>query len=196
MKVIGLTGSFGCGKTTVAKMFEALGAKTIDADKIVTQLYKQGFVKKKLQKSFGEKIVSKKGIIERKKLAAIVFSDKTQLAKLNPIVHPLVFKEIKKKLSEYKRANKSFVTLYVPLLLESKTKQEFDFLVVVSCTKKIQLERLGKRGFSKKEALNRINAQLPLQKKIESADFVIKNNGALVSTQKQVKKVFVKISKL
>ena len=194
MKIVGLTGSFGSGKTTVAIMFEGLGAKIVDADKIVTELYTQKPVQKELQKNFGKQVISKFGGVRKNRLAEIAFSSKTRLAKLNSIVHPKVLKIIKKKLNELRQEKAKIVVLDIPLLFESKSKFEYDFLVVVTCSKKIQALRLRKKGFSLDEIMTRLYAQLSLKKKVESADFVINNKGDFEKTEKQVKGVFVKIS--
>ncbi len=196
MKVIGLTGDFGTGKSSVAKMFEELGAGVVDADAIVSDLYKQKSVQRDLQRAFGKEIVSKKGEVKRRELAKIVFSDKSMLSKINSLVHPLVKEELKKRVEEFKALGKQFVVLDIPLLFESKQRFEYSILIVVKCSKKEQFLRLRKKGFSMDDILVRVYSQLPIEQKLKAADFVINNSGDLERTKKEVKKVFDKISKL
>ena len=193
VKIVAVTGSFGSGKTTVGKMFELLGCPFISADKIVSVLYKKKQVKKLLEKKFGEQIFSKKGRLNKKALAGLVFSDKKLLQKLNSLMHPLVFLEMEKKLRALLRQGKKVSVVEVPLLFESRQFFPKDFVVVVKCTKKTQIKRLGKKGFSKKEALERIKAQMPAGKKIAMADFVVDNSGTVLATRKHVKKIFGQI---
>ncbi len=190
MKVIAVTGSFGSGKTTVAKMFGALRMPVINADEIVSMLYKKKPVKKLLEKNFGKQIFSPNGKLDREKLARIVFSGKKFLRKLNALVHPLVLSEVEKKLRALENKKTQFVLVEVPLLFESRQKFPHDFAVVVKCSKQIQIERLLKKGFSKKDALSRINAQMPVGKKVLKADFVVDNSGNVAQAKMQVKKVF------
>ncbi|MBI2598064.1 MAG: dephospho-CoA kinase [Candidatus Diapherotrites archaeon] len=195
MKVIAVTGSFGSGKTTVSKMFEKLGAPAIDADKIVARLYGKKSVKKILEKNFGAQIFSA-GKVNRKALAGIVFSGKKMQKKINALIHPLVLNEVKRKLKAFKLDGRQFAALEVPLLLESKEKFPFDFLVVVSCKKKVQFGRLEIKGFSKKDIKARLKFQLPRNEKKKKADFAVDNSNGLKRTEKQVKKIFELIRSL
>lgn len=188
MKTVVLTGGIACGKTTAGKMFEGLGYVFLSADKIVEELYGQKKVQRLLAKNFGNEIV-KNGRVQRKILGKIVFSDKKKLAKLNSLVHPLVFSEIKKLLSRFKKTNK-IVIVEVPLFFESKSKIRPDFVVAVKCSKKRQVERLEKKGLSRKEALARINSQLPAKEKAKKADFVINNSNGKKGLERQVGKFF------
>src|SRR3989338_5839539 len=120
VKIVAVTGSFGSGKTTVGKMFELLGCPFISADKIVSVLYKKKQVKKLLEKNFGKQIFSKKGRLNKKALAGLVFSDKKLLQKLNSLMHPLVFLEMEKKLRALLRQGKKVSVVEVPLLFESR----------------------------------------------------------------------------
>ena len=193
MKAITVTGSFGSGKTTVAKMFGVFGLPLVSADEIVAALYKKKQVKKLLAKNFGKQIFSKKGKLKRKALAQIVFLDKALLQKLNLLIHPLVLGEVEKKLHALYLRKKKFAVVEVPLLFESKSRFPFDFVVAVKCKRKKQLARLFKKGISKNDALARIRAQLSVSKKTAKADFVVDNSGTLAATRKQVKKIFGQI---
>ena len=195
MKVLGLTGSFGTGKTTVARMFKRLGAKVIDADKIAHELIRPGFgVYRKLIHAFGRRILKKHSRnINRKSLAEIAFSNKAELKKLNKIMHPAIICGIKQQLKEGKS---KISVLDAPLLIETGLNRIADKLVVVKLNKAAQLKRLkGKTGLAYNKIIKRISSQLGLSEKIKKADFVIDNNGTRANTYKQVKAVWKKITR-
>jgi dephospho-CoA kinase len=185
--VIGLTGSFGTGKSTVAGFLKRFGAAVIDADKIAHQvLGRRSRVYRRIIRAFGRGILGGSGNIDRKKLAEIVFSDSRSLQKLNAITHPEIIRLIKKKLSSVKRG---VVVLDAPLLLEAGLRNSADLLVVVKASQNTQVRRLQKEQFSKKDVLRRIKQQIPLKEKILTADFIIDNNGTLHETKKQVEEL-------
>jgi len=197
---IGITGSFGTGKTTVAEYFKALGAKVLDADKIAheTLLKKVTGHKspvtcyKKIVKIFGKKILKKNKEIDRKKLGKIVFRDRTLLKKLNSIIHPYVIKKIKKGIEEIKMENsKAMIVLDIPLLVETGLLGLVDKLVVVNASRNAQIDRCRKKtGLARTEILARITAQAPLKRKVRISDFVIDNNGTEKQTKREVEKVW------
>ncbi len=192
MKTVVLTGNIASGKTRAGKIFASLGCVFIKADDIVSGLYSQKKMQSLLSKAFGKNAISG-GKVNRPFLAQEVFSDKKKLARLNSLVHPLVFAKIKKLLSRYKKTKKIAV-LEIPLFFETKSKLKPDFVIAVKSSKKLQLRRLAKHGLSRKESLARINAQLPANEKAKKSDFVITNNNDLPFLEKQVKKVFERIN--
>jgi dephospho-CoA kinase len=187
--VIGITGSFGSGKTTVAGIIASLGARVIDADSIAHRLMRPGTaIYRRILQTFGRNILGESRVIERKKLARIVFSSKAFLRKLNRIVHPEVIAVIRK---EILKSKKRILVLDAPLLIEAGLKKEVDVLIVVKSTRKKQIERLLKKGiYAKAEIIKRINSQMALSKKMRVADFIIDNNGSLENTRIQVKKIY------
>jgi len=193
MKVIGLTGSWGTGKTAVAKMLQCLGAKVIDADKIAHQVIRpDNAVYQKVVSVFGRGIFKNNSrAIDRKKLGKIVFADKVSLGRLNKIVHPEIVKNIKGQL---RKARAQIIVLDAPLLIEAGLDRIVDKLIVVKLNKEEQMSRLkDKTGLSRTRILKRILYQLPLSYKIKKADFVIDNNGTRNNTYKQVKAVWKKL---
>ena len=170
--IIGITGSFGTGKTTVASMFKDLGAKVIDADKIVHSL-----IDKKM----------------RGKLAKIVFQRKEYLNRLCKVIHPFVVDKIRRLCKKYKN---KLIVIDAPLLIEVGLHKEVDFVIVVKAKKDIQIKRaMKKTKLSRKEVLARINCQIPLREKISLADFVIDNSSTLSKTKNQVRKIFGRFKK-
>ena len=183
--ILGVTGSFGSGKTTVAKMFKSCGAKIIDADKVSHALLRpETQVYRTIVKTFGKGILKKDGTVNRRQLGRIVFSNKSLLEKLNSIMHPEVIRIIKKKLNETKDG---IIILDAPLILETGRRDLADKLIVVKTTIAEQIKRIQKKStLTKKEILNRIKSQIPFKRKLRLADFVIDNDGTLQETRKQV----------
>ena len=192
MVVIGLTGSLGSGKSTVAGMFAALGAEVLDADAIARQQTRPGTVCfRRIVKAFGKGIL-KAGRIDRKKVAQQVFRDPKQLRELERIVHPEVRKEISAQIKRLKR--KKIVVIDVPLLFEAKMDRDVDISVVVNASRTHQIARAAKLlDISKAEARRRIKAQMPLRQKIRLADMIIDNDGTIQQTKEQVKQIWEKL---
>ena len=183
--ILGVTGTFGSGKSTVANMFKSFGAELIDADKIAHRVIRPGSeIYKKIINAFSRSILKKNKTIDRKKIAKAVFKDKKLLQKLNRIIHPEVIKIIENQICA---STKDIVVLDAPLLIEAGLERLVDKLIVVSIHKKKQIERaLKKASLSEADILKRIKAQIPLKDKIRLADFVIDNSSTIGKTRKQV----------
>ena len=192
MKVIGLTGGIGTGKSSVAGFFREKGVPVIDLDEIVHELQRPGKqVYRRIVEEFGESILNSDGTINRKLLGKIVFSDRSKLEKLNSIVHPAVIEKLKDILMKYQSAGQEMLVVEVPLLYEVGLEKLFDHVVVVYAPEEIQIERIMKRdGLSREEALSRIRNQLSIEEKRRRADVVIDNSGNLEKTRKEFERVF------
>ena len=197
MFTVGITGSFGSGKSTVAGLLRAWGAELLDADEISHQLIgKNGRCRAKVVQRFGKKILTA-GQIDRKKLAAEVFTDGTKLRALEKILHPAVGEEIKKEFKRIARRDPQAVAVIdVPLLFEAGFDRLVDAVIVVKAKRLVQLKRLKAKGVSPAEFSRRLKRQLPIQKKERLADCVIDNSGSLKNTQKQARKVWERIRKI
>lgn len=195
--IIGITGSFGTGKTTVAKMFKRLGAIALDADKMAHETYKKDTASyKKIIKAFGNRILDRSGEIDRAKVANLVFQNKRSLVKLCDIIHPVVVNKIKesiKRISKSKRA--SLIVIDAPLLIEAGLRNIVDYLMVVKTSQFTQIKRATRKtGLSANDILRRIKNQMPLNKKVRMADYVIDNEGSKSETKKIVKKIWEELS--
>lgn len=196
MKIIGLTGGIGTGKSTAEEIFKRLGAYVIDADSIVHQLYKQEHIKEKLKQIFTEDIFDNNQDIDRKKVARIVFSDKTKRKALEEIIHPEVNKYIDEWLNQIEKNNPDAVAIVsVPLMIETGSYKKYQKIILVYAPKELQIERLIKKGYSYEEAVSRINAQMDIEEKLKYADYVIMNTSTLENLENQVKRVFDEIKK-
>ncbi|MCX5666442.1 MAG: dephospho-CoA kinase [Candidatus Omnitrophica bacterium] len=195
MRIVGLTGAFGSGKSFVASLFKKLGAKVVDADKIGHKALKRGSVAyKKIVAAFGKKILYADLSIDRKALAGIVFADKKKLEKLNRITHPCIIKEISGKIKKGRKGG--FMVVDAPLICEANITGLMDALIVVKASKKNQVERASKKsGMRERDVCRRIAMQMPLKKKIRYADYVVDNNGTKEATKEQVRKIWRQLKK-
>jgi dephospho-CoA kinase len=188
--VIGITGSFGSGKSTVAGMFKGLGAYVIDADTVCHSLMVQGCkVYKKTIRCFGRGVLKKNGTLDRRKLAEIVFADKSKLKQLNGIVHPEAIKEILGTIRRLKI--KTTVVVDAALLFETGFYKNMDKVIAVKTDMKNQIERIKKsKGMDEDEIVKRIRSQSSLTKKLAIADYIIDNNKSVKQTKLQVKTIW------
>jgi dephospho-CoA kinase len=197
MMIVGLTGSVGSGKSTVSSFFKELGAYIIDWDELarkVTRPHSKAW--KEIVDYFGKRILNDDLSIDRQKLADMVFSDKEKLAKLNQIVHPKVFQEDEGITSEIRSHDPGALIIKdIPLLFEVTRPIFVDKVVVVSASGQTQLRRLEEKGINRRNAQRRIESQLPLEEKIESADFVINNDGPPEETKRQVEEIYYLLRK-
>jgi dephospho-CoA kinase len=186
--ILGLTGGVASGKTTVAAMFKSSGARIIDADTIAHSLLKPDTeVYCQVVKTFGKAVLKKNRALSRKKLGRIVFNDKALRKKLNRIMHPEIIRIIRKKLQALRQGA---VVLEAPLLIEAGLTGMVDKLIVVNLSLAKQIKRIQQKTLlTKEEVFKRIRSQMPLEKKVRLADFIIDNNGTRKQTKKQVMKL-------
>ncbi len=195
MFVIGLTGSLGTGKSTVAAMFAKRGIKIIDADAITRDLLAPGKkCVKKVAKIFPGVILKPESKINRSELAKLVFNHPRELQKLTDILYPEALKVVKSQLSRYK--HEPFVILDVPLLFESGWDKITDTTIVVKAKRRQQFERAQKRlGITRSDVSRRLRNQMPLKKKCDMADIIIDNSRGLMQTRKQVDAIINRLKK-
>src|SRR3989344_8006961 len=187
--IIGITGSFGSGKTTVSNLFKKYGFTIIDVDKLYhDDFYRNHRLRNRIKKELGT--------LDRNELKKIVFSDYSKLKRLNRITHPVIIKMMKKEIQKLKKANNKYsnykipitkeynknkipknynknpdeikIVVDIPLLFEAKVEKLFDRIIVVKANKKTQIGRiLKKKKYSKNEIENIIKSQMPLKEKIK-----------------------------
>ena len=177
MKVYGLTGKTGAGKSTVAEKLEKMGFCVIDGDKIARSITEKGKPAISiLANEFGCDIIEDDGSLNRKLLASRAFKDRESTAKLNAITHPIIKAEFEKELRKAEEEGFSFAVIDAAALLESSCKDLCEKIIVVTAPEKIRLSRVLLRdGITKEQALIRINAQFPDEYYNEKADILIRN---------------------
>lgn len=197
MKIIGLTGGIGSGKTSVASKLRALGARVFDADEVAKNAVlpgTEGF--RKVIEIFGTRIVDAEGKLDRTVLAEIVFNDKESLKALEEIIHGYVWQETDKFLIECRQAGERAVILDVPLLIECGWYKKVDEVWLVALPVEKQIMRTMERSGMTAEAVQaRIAAQMSLDEKKKYATLIIDNSGTWEETEKQVIAAWKKVVK-
>ena len=195
MKLIGLTGGVGSGKSTIATILRALGAAVIDADEASHAAYELGTPGfDAVVREFGADVVSD-GRIDRQRLGALVFADEDARRRLNSIVHPLVRDWMAARTAEAIERGAEVVVQDVPLLYENGLEDLFSSVVLVYVPEAVQVERLVEgRGFTDERARAVIAAQMPIDQKRRRAHHVIDNSGTREQTREQVEDMWAQIT--
>ncbi len=207
-RVVGLTGGIGTGKSTVARLFAALGAVVIDADAIVHELQAAGApMLGEIAAAFGPELLRADGSLDRERLAQLVFADADARRRLNAIVHPPVGREMLRRVQSAEASRAALVLLDIPLLFEGRARSAAGEMrtatasdlaretIVVYAGEAQQLERqMARDGSAREHALARLRSQLPIEEKRKLADHVIDNSGSLAETERQVRALYAKLS--
>jgi len=196
MKTIGIIGGIGSGKSTAAGLFQQSGAVIISADVLGHQILLLPQVKKSVQARWGLTVfrspvsgnpaAEQTAEIDRRKLAAAVFTDERELAYLQSLTHPLIAEEVHRLQKEYTQSGVPLCVLDAPLLLESGWEPLVDLLVFVSAPAEVRWERVQVRGWSETEWKQREAAQFSVEKKERRADVILDNSGGREQLQVQV----------
>ncbi len=175
MKVIGLTGGIGSGKSTVSWFLAELGAVILDVDKIGHEAFKPDTeIWRQVVATFGSQILTPGGDIDREKLGEMVFGNPESLARLNQIMHPRMYEIVTAQLDDYRRQGMDVVVLEAPLLVEVGWTSSVDEAWVTVASEVTVLSRLeAQKGLSRQQALARIHSQLSSEERIRHADVVI-----------------------
>lgn len=186
MNILGLTGSFGSGKSTVAAFFRELGLTVIDADRIARDVVEPGReAHRQIVEAFGEGVLLPDGGLDRVKVARMVFRDAALRETLERIIHPQVRRAEHEQIEKARQAGEALIVLDVPLLFESGLNTECDWTCVVTVDPQKRLERLKKNGLDETQVEQRLRAQMSQEEKVQKADFVIDNSGTLEQTRQQ-----------
>ncbi len=181
MIVVGLTGNFGTGKTTVCEIMAELGATTIDADKLGHELLKShSQTYDELINAFGTGILSDGGEIDRQKLGKIAFNNSTAQKRLNQIMHPKIYGMVQEKIERYRKRGDKVVVLEAALLIEAGWTMLVDQVWVTVAPKAAIISRLkNQRGLDDGQIVARLDKQMPSEEKIKRADVVIDTDCSL-----------------
>jgi dephospho-CoA kinase len=192
VRVIGITGLIGAGKSSVSNILKEYDVEIIDADKISRSSLDVGTLAyQKTIKAFGEIILNEDKTINRSILREITSSDKEQMKILESIIHPYVKEETIRRINESKAR---YVVLDVPLLFESNMDKLCDLTIFIHCKDDVRLERLVKRATMPLKDAKKLNSQvMSMKDKIALADIVIDNSKDLDFTRNQIEKIMTKI---
>ncbi|MFZ0429387.1 MAG: dephospho-CoA kinase [Acidobacteriota bacterium] len=189
---IGLTGGIACGKTNVLRRFRDLGAHTIDADKLARLVVRPGLpAHQEIVDRFGPGILDSEGNIDRPRLGEIIFADEPARQDLNRIVHPRILEEEDRWIAECDPEKSRLVVVDAALMIEVGTFSRYDAVVVAFCPPAVQLCRLLRRDrLTREQALQRIDSQLSVYRKLTFADYVIDTSGEFSNTREQIDHVY------
>ena len=190
MKIIGICGSSGSGKSTFAKCFSKKGYPVFDCDEIYHDLISSpSACLLEISKEFGDSVI-KNGALDRKALGSIVFSDSKKRNKLNTITHKFVLDELREKLSHAKNQGFELCVIDAPLLFEAGLDAWCDFVCCVDSSEDLQIQRICERDkISRDDALLRIQSQLKTQSLADRCDAVVLNHGDLASLESECNKI-------
>jgi dephospho-CoA kinase len=193
---VGLTGGIGSGKTAISDQLAQLGVGVVDTDLIAHQITaSNGAAIPFIEKQFGPEFIDPSGALDRKKMRSLVFANPEARKSLETITHPLIREETIKQAKKLLEAKVPYLVFVVPLLIESGNWLSLlDYLVVVDCSEKVQIERVMHRSKLPRNEVERIlKAQASRQERIAHADMVIENQGSLNDLQGQVLNLHQKI---
>jgi dephospho-CoA kinase len=194
--VIGLTGGIGTGKTEVTRVLQELGAVVIESDRVAHQSYEPGTeAHKTIVSRFGERVLGDSGLIDRKVLGEIVFSDPVRLKELEVLVLPATHKLIETALGDEKKRGTKVVVIEVAKLYENGWDHFADTVWTVEAPEEQAVKRVAQRsGLSESDIKARIAVQMTSDERVERADTVIENNTTLEDLRNQISKLWESIS--
>lgn len=190
--VIGIVGGIGSGKSFVARQFAELGCLVIDSDRQVAEAYGREEVKRTLRAWWGEDVLNERGEVDRKRVGRRVFANEPELRRLEGLLYPIIAEERDRMME----ANRDVVA-YVwdaPMLIEAGLAERCDAVVFVEAPDEQRRERVGRtRGWSEEEWSRREKLQLPLDKKREIANYIVRNTAGAEEVRSQVREVLSRI---
>ena len=187
IRKIALTGGIATGKSYVANKLREAGVPMVDADVLAREGVEPGTPGlAAVRRRFGPDAVRRDGTMDRVRIAQIVFKDKRARLDLEAIVHPAVQKAVNDFFDSLPKRT-PYAVADIPLLFETGREKQFDAVIVVACPRDMQLQRVMERNrLSKEDAERRLAAQLPIEKKLEKATYVIRTDGTFEDTNAQI----------
>ena len=190
MKLCGLTGGVGMGKSTAAGFFLQLGARVVDTDELARELVRPGQpALVEIRHEFGHGIVAADGKLKRGALARLVFSDAGSRKKLEAILHPRIREGWQAQVKLWRQESCSLALVVIPLLFETAAESHFEKIICVACSPAAQRERLFARGWNADQVRQRIGAQLPVEQKIAGSHFILWTEGLPAVHRQQVGRI-------
>ena len=192
-RIIGITGAIGSGKSTAASALCELGVQVIDADALVHEIYRSNkILLQQLSEAFGNSVLTAQGMLDRKALGAVVFSDADKLNLLEKIVHPVIKDEICSRITAFRASEKGIMAIDAALLYEFGLDKLVDEVWVVETDAAENIKRAALRlGITQEQARDRLTKQMSPLEKANKADLIIINDASIKELQEKVKKLFV-----
>lgn len=179
------------GKTTVASLIEKRGVEVVDTDRLARKVVEPGQpALPEIQELFGTGVISADGSLNRQELARRVFGSEVSRRQLEAILHPRIRAIWKEQIGQLRAADMQSGAVVIPLLYETRAEKNFDFIICIACARETQEKRLRDRKMTEVQIQQRIDAQWPIEKKMEMADYVIWNEGDLRVVEEQIEKIF------
>jgi dephospho-CoA kinase len=174
MKVLGLTGGIGMGKSTSAQLCRARGVPVVDTDDLARQVVEPGQpALAEVLAALGPQFAGPDGRLRRDELARRVFADPAARQRLEEILHPRIRALWRAQVETWRAEGRPLVVVVIPLLFETKAEAEVDATICVACSAATQQQRLRARGWSTEQIQQRLQAQWPVETKIERADYLV-----------------------
>jgi dephospho-CoA kinase len=194
MKLCGLTGGVGMGKSTAAGFFSKLGVHIIDTDELAHDLVEPGQpALEEIQKTFGAQVLGADGRLKRGELARLVFAEPAARRTLEAILHPRIRERWRSQVALWRQEHRPVAMVVIPLLYETGAEADFDRVICVACSPAGQQARLRARGWPPEQVQGRIAAQWPIEQKIARAHFVIWTEGLVENHSRQIERVVQKL---
>jgi dephospho-CoA kinase len=191
MKLFGLTGGIGMGKSTSASLLSLGGIPVIDTDTLAREIVEPGQpALTEIAATFGPDLIDDSGHLRRAELAEIVFPSPEKLRQLESILHPIIRDRWRGRVEIWRREGRGVGVVVIPLLFETCDQSEFDAVICTACSAVTQQERLRARGWPSNQIEQRLAAQWPAEKKIAAADYVVWTEPALPLHQRQLARIF------
>ncbi len=190
MKLFGLTGGVGMGKTAAERLLRERGVPVVDTDLLARQVVEPGQpALDEIQRVFGPEVIDTDGQLRREELARLVFADLGARQQLEAITHPRIRGLWQAQVEAWRAKARPAAVVAIPLLFETKAETEFDSVICVGCTPQTQQRRLQERGWTTEQVRQRIAAQWPVEKKMALADHVLWNEGGLEVLATQLERI-------
>jgi dephospho-CoA kinase len=190
VKLIGLTGGVGMGKSTSAALLRERGVPLIDTDEVAREIVEPGQAAlNEIRQAFGDSVIDPAGRLRRDMLAHIIFASESRRRDLEAIMHPRIRERWEAEVVLWRQRGEPVGVVVIPLLYETRAEAAFEAVVCVACSAATQEQRLSRRGWSPEESKRRIRSQWPVEKKMELSRFVVWTEGDLESHRAQWLKI-------
>lgn len=190
MRLLGLTGGVGMGKSACAQLLQWRGAAVLDTDELARELVEPGQpALEEIAQAFGRDFLDAEGRLRREELARLVFADAQARRRLEAILHPRIQEAWRAQVAAWRAQNRPLGVVVVPLLFEIGAEKEFDAVICVACSAATQRQRLLARGWSPEQIQQRIAAQMPIEEKMLRADYVVWTEAGMDVHAQQVYRI-------